>query len=129
VGENPFADDGYYGEGGSSSPPPKKSSNGLFDRGGNTPSPQPHELSGNQYIGELSGEPQQRPGPYNAEYQPTQSYMHRQDSSTAHITMHGGSAHQNPSSHPQSIPEYGASPVSPVDDAEGVGRRMNDLHI
>ncbi|KIY02435.1 uncharacterized protein Z520_02574 [Fonsecaea multimorphosa CBS 102226] len=128
VAENPFADDGY------GAPQSQARSNALFDRPQNTPSPNPpQQYSTNQHPQELPSD-QHRPGPYNPGYQPTPSYIHRQESSADHLTMHGGSppssatAPNGRSSYPPSS-GYGSNPVSPVDETQGVGRRMNDLHI
>ncbi|OAL39071.1 hypothetical protein AYO20_01822 [Fonsecaea nubica] len=128
VADNPFDDDAY------GSPQPQARSNALFDRNQNTPSPHlPQQYATNQYPQELPSD-QQRPGPYNAGYQPTPSYVHRQESSAEHLTMHGGgpttgaTAPNGGSSYPTSGP-FGSNPVSPIDETQGVGRRMNDLHI
>jgi hypothetical protein len=128
VGDNPFADD-TYGPGSPQKP------NALFsDRNTETPSPRPPQgYSANPYAQELPSE-HNRPGPYNAGYQPTPSYMHRQESSAEHATMHGGgpppaaAATNGNSSYPTST-MYERNPVSPIDDTQAVGRRMNDMHI
>ncbi|KAI1619636.1 hypothetical protein EDD37DRAFT_642765 [Exophiala viscosa] len=122
VSENPFADDAY-GEG----PNTSKTSNGLIDFSEDTPSAPSQQSVGNQHISELAGD-QQRPGPYSSEYKPTPSYMHRQDSSVANLTMHGGSPPAGLNGQGQNGP-HETGPVSPVYEAEGVGRRMNDLRI
>lgn len=122
VSENPFADDAY-----GAGPTTTQTSNGLINFSEDTPSAPPQQWAGNQGISELAGD-QQRPGPYNAEYKPTQSYMHRQDSSAVNLTMHGGSP--PPVSSAQRLDtSHENGPVSPLDDADGVGRRMNDLHV
>ena len=128
IADNPFADDAY-GPGS-----PQKPSALFSDRGANTPSPRPPQgYPGNQYPQELPSE-HHRPGPYNPNYQPTPSYMHRQESSAEHVTMHGGStpppaiAPNGNSSYPSSN-AYGSNPVSPIDETQAVGRRMNDMHI
>lgn len=132
VADNPFADDAY-----GAGPPPLQAplqpqrQQGLFDRGEDTASPPSQQYPGNQYANELPSE-HNRPGPYNAAYQPTQSYVRRQESSTEYVTMHGGSSHPATSQNGQYQPPpsgYGSNPVSPVEETEGVGRRMNDLHI
>ncbi|KIW70254.1 hypothetical protein, variant [Phialophora macrospora] len=128
VADNPFADDAY-GPGS-----PQKPSALFSDRNTDTPSPRPPQgYSANPYVHELPSE-HNRPGPYNAGYQPTPSYMHRQESSAEHVTMHGGGpppattvANGN-SPYPPST-TYGSNPVSPIDDTQAVGRRMNDMHI
>lgn len=105
VSENPFADDAY-GEDGQ----PARRSHALFDRNQNTPPPQPE---------------QPRPGGY----QPTPSYIQRQDSSAANITVHGASPPAETAGHDQRNSGYGSSAVSPVDDTQGAGKKMNDLRI
>ncbi|KAJ9616438.1 hypothetical protein H2200_000156 [Cladophialophora chaetospira] len=128
VADNPFADDAY----GPSSP--HKPSALFSDRSNNTPSPRLSQgYSSNQHAQELPSE-QSRPGSYNAGYQPTPSYMHRQESSVDHLTMHGGSPPPSataPNGNTAFLPtsNYGNTPVSPVDETHGVGRRMNDMHI
>jgi hypothetical protein len=59
------------------------------------------------------------PAPYDAGYQPTPSYMHRQDSAAGHLTMHGG-----------------ASPPPPDQvvgdgkmEGEGVERKLGDMRL
>lgn len=121
VSENPFADDAY-----GAAPPQPKRSNGLFDRSEETPSSQPPPLSGTQYVSELGGEPS-RPGFSNANYQPTQSYMQRQDSSAAHITMHGGSPPPTQPGGAQAAGGHASDPAGPEDSE--VGRQMNDLRL
>lgn len=128
VADNPFADDAY----GPSSP--HKPTALFTDRSNNTPSPRLSQgYSSNQHPQELHGE-QSRPGPYNAGYQPTPSYMHRQESSVDHLTMHGGSpppseTAQNASTAFSPTSNYDNTPVSPVDGNQGLGRRMTDMHI
>lgn len=122
VPENPFTDDAY-GQTGAQ----KQSGGSLIDLSEDTPSAQPHQSRGNQFSNEPSSE-QPRPGPYNTAYQPTQSYMARQDSSAAHLTMHGGSP-PGAGGQTQTNGVYGGNPVSPVDEPESVGRRMNDMRI
>ncbi|KIW55029.1 hypothetical protein, variant [Exophiala xenobiotica] len=121
VPENPFTDDAGNG-------PDQKQSNGLIDLSDETPPSRAQQSSGNQFISELSSE-QHRPGPYNANYQPTQSYMARQDSSAAHLTMHGSSPPPSASEQREHNGPYGSNPVSPVDGSENIGRRMNDMRI
>ncbi|KIX07233.1 uncharacterized protein Z518_01886 [Rhinocladiella mackenziei CBS 650.93] len=104
VAENPFSDD-EYGDG---SEQPKRS-NPLFDRSENTPSPRPQQVAGNQYASELSAE-HHAPASYNTNYQSSQTYP----SQTAPHQSNVG---------------YGSYPVSPIDDTQEVGRRVNDLHI
>ena len=125
VGENPFSDEAY----GPSSP--RKPTELQSDH--SPPSRAPQGYSSNHYPQEMPSE-QARPGPYNAGYQPTPSYVHRQESSADHLTMHGGSpppsasvANGNSSNPPGST--YGSNPVSPVDDPHGVRQRMGDMHI
>lgn len=107
VAENPFTDDAGYSE-------PQQKSYTLFDRPANTPSPGP------------AASEQQRPGPYNASYQPTPSYLNRQESSSAHITMSGASPPQT-----QQTPtlEHGRSPLNSGDETDGVSRRMDNMRI
>ena len=73
VAENPFADDAYAAD---SQPQQQKYS--LFDRA-------KHHISSG---GPQKDEQTERP---SAGFQGTPSYMHRQESSTNNITMHGGS--------------------------------------
>ncbi|KIW18874.1 hypothetical protein PV08_03163 [Exophiala spinifera] len=120
VPENPFTDDAYGQTGVQQQP-----SRNLIDLGEDTPSTQPQ---GNQFSNE-SSVAQSRPGPYGTDYQPTQSYMARQDSSAAHLTMHGGTPPSSAGNQTQTNGAYGSSPVSPVDERETVGRRMNDMRI
>ncbi|KEF57056.1 uncharacterized protein A1O9_07246 [Exophiala aquamarina CBS 119918] len=98
VSENPFAD-GAYGE----DTQPVRRPHALFDRSHNTPSP-PSD--------------QQRPGGYPT----TQSYVQRQDSSTANIAVHGtgGSAE---------LHEQAQRAGSPIDETQGAQKQMNDLRI
>ncbi len=126
VPDNPFADDAY-GPGSPQKP------NALFsDRSNNTPSPRLSQgYSPNPYAQELPSD-HSRPG-YNAGYQPTPSYMHRQESSAEHVTMHGGSP-PPPTTAPNANTSYTPTSnydhaVSPIDDTQGVGRRMNDMRI
>ncbi|ETI19854.1 hypothetical protein G647_08868 [Cladophialophora carrionii CBS 160.54] len=128
VAENPFADDAY-GPG-----TPQRPAALFSDRNADTPSPRPAQgHSANPHVHELPSE-HDRPGPYNAGYQPTPSYMHRQELSAEQVTMHGGgpspaaTVTNGSSSHPQGG-MYGSHPSSPVDDTQAVGRRMNDMHI
>lgn len=127
VGDNPFADDAYSADPGASQKP-----QALFDQSENAPPSQPQQYSGNQYSNDLSSE-HHRPGPYNAGYQPTPSYMHRQESSAEHVTMHGGNSPPTQNGQhqpdPMSANVYGNNPVSPIDETQGVGHRMNDLRI
>ncbi|KAK7897857.1 hypothetical protein LTR67_004488 [Exophiala xenobiotica] len=121
VAENPFADDAGNG-------PDQKQSDGLIDFSDETPPSRPQQSSGNQFISELSSE-QHRPGPYNSNYQPTQSYMARQDSAAANLTMHGSSPPPNAGEQREHNGPYGSNPVSPVDGPEKIGRQMNDMRI
>lgn len=130
VADNPFADDAY----GPGSPAQPKTHTDHTDI--NTSSPRASQrYSGTQYPQELPSE-HHRPGPYNSTYQPTPSYMHRQESSADHLTMHGGSPPTSAVEAPNgntSLPAsstYGSShPVSPIDETQAVGRRVNDLHF
>ena len=77
VAENPFADDSEAAE------PPQQKSYSMLDRASHhitTSSPTKENNTSN-------GDLDTRPGTY----QPTQSYIHRQDSSLNTLTMHGGS--------------------------------------
>lgn len=84
VSENPFADDAYGDDA-----QPARRPHALFDRSHNTPSP-PSD--------------QQRPGGY----QTTQSYVQRQDSSVANVTVHGASSPTGTSGQNQHSSGYGA---------------------
>ncbi|RVX72754.1 hypothetical protein B0A52_04153 [Exophiala mesophila] len=105
VSENPFDDDAY-GE----NPSASQRSHGLF---------------GQSQGASSSPTDQQRPGPgvYNSNtYQPTPSYVQRQDSAAAHITVHGASPPPN---------QMEQDPVSPIQDngPDGAGKKFNDLRI
>lgn len=109
VSENPFADDAY-GEDKST----QQRSHGLFgqNQGASSQTTQ-------------SQADQQRPGPgvySSSTYQPTPSYVQRQDSAAAHITVHGASPPPN---------QTQQDPVSPIHDdgTDGAGRKFNDLRI
>jgi len=110
VAENPFADDNAYST--SSGPPPSqsqppqlpKNSYSLFNRAAGqlrspgSPTrdsnlPATAELDAGSYPvppPQSNRGAQDRPG-YNSGWQPTPSFMHRQESSEAHITMSGAS--------------------------------------
>jgi hypothetical protein len=123
VADNPFADDAY-GPGSPQRPSAHETASSPR---------QSQNYSGTQYPQELPSE-QHRPGPYNPGYQPTPSYLHRQESSADHYTMHGGSppppatVPNDSSPYPPSS-TYGSNTVSPVEDPQGIGRRMNDMHV
>ncbi|KIW43805.1 uncharacterized protein PV06_04870 [Exophiala oligosperma] len=123
VPENPFTDDADEQPGAQ-----KQSSGGLIDFSEDSPSTLPQQAPGNQFSNESSSA-QPRPGPYNIDYEPTQSYMARQDSSAAHLTMHGGSPPHSAGGPTKTNGAHGSNPVSPVDEPETVGRRMNDMRI
>ena len=97
VSENPFADDAY-GE----DTQPARRPHALFDRSQNTPSP--------------PSDHQRASG-----YQTTQSYVQRQDSSTANITAHGAGGATEPAQD-QRV-------VSPVDETQGAQKQMSDLRV
>jgi hypothetical protein len=125
IADNPFADDAY----GPGSPQKERALHTDQD-GSEISSRPPQGSSGNQYPQELPSE-HNRPGPYNAGYQPTPSYIHRQESSADHVTMHGGSpppsaTAPNGNSAYTASSRYESHPVSPIDDTQ---RRMNDMHI
>ena len=126
VAENPFADDAY-GPGS-----PQKPTAQASEPNENAVSRPPQVYSGDQYPQEMPSEHSRR-GPYNANYQSTPSYLHRQESSADHLTMHGGGPPPPTavSNGNQSYPAGSAydGPVSPIDETHGVGRRMNDMHI
>lgn len=106
VSENPFADDAYGDDSNATKRP-----NALFDRNQAIPSLEPLQLE------------QNRPGPGVSStntYQPTPSYIQRQDSAAAHITVHGASPPPN---------QFGQDPVSPIDDTHGTGKKFNELRI
>lgn len=105
VSENPFADDAYAEDS-----QPTRRSHALFDRTQNTPPPQSD---------------QSRPGGYQA----TQSYIQRQDSSAANVTVHGASPPVDSPGQDQQYSGYGGGAVNPVDDTQGAGKKMNDLRI
>lgn len=112
VAENPFADENTVNP--PSGPPPsqQKNSYSLFPSSNNKESthqednmydppshgesnpalPPPLEPSRPQSGGGGGLASRPAPAPYDNAYQPTPSYVHRQDSAANHLTMHGGAS-------------------------------------
>lgn len=77
--------------------------------------PQPLEPSRPQF-GSSNLRP--APAPYDAGYQPTPSYMHRQDSAAGHLTMHGGAS-----------PPPANQIVAGGQEGDRVERRLGDMKL
>lgn len=101
--ENPFSDAaGYETQPQQHQQQQHQQNYSLFGRGPNQP-PQRPDSTSNPYgqpdtedLYSQSQAPPQRPGVANQGFVPTPSYMHRQDSAAANITMHGASPPSGP---------------------------------
>lgn len=117
IAENPFTDDSSVQP--PSGPPPQQKSYTLF------PEDNEDQMYDPPSHGERNPELQQplqpsRPhsGPYQQGYQPTPSYVHRQDSAANHLTMHGGAS-----------PPPANQVIGEEEQQEGVERKIGDMRL